>query len=356
MVKKYCYDRRINFETIDVLYYQKYGNFEAWARDVRYTFFKEIAVKYSAEAVFVAHHLDDLLETYLIQKRRRNIVKYYGLKEETNLLGIKIIRPLLSLDKKDLLAYCEFNKLPFSIDSTNLENNHLRNKIRNKELKLYSDKEKLDLLEEIKLKNLNRKKNLEVLENFSKIEKISIEEFLKLEDVEKQLIIYEIITNKTDINLNKLSWYRINDLIRILQSKKPNVCIQLSGSYYFIREYDYFYVDKIEEKQGYSYVMEKPGIIDNERFYCDFTCDTSQLKIYESSYPLTFRNVEEKDKVKIGNLTKKVNRLLIEEKIPLKDRKEYPIVLDKEGNVVYIPLYRSETQKTIANKLKFMLK
>lgn len=356
MVEKYCFDRGITFETIDVIYYKKYGNFEAWARDVRYSFFKETLKKHEAKGVFIAHHLDDLLETYLIQKQRNNITKYYGLKETSELLGMKVIRPLLRLDKKSLMAYCQKNNIPYSIDSTNLETTHLRNKIRNSVLNSYTDKDKRNLLNEIEFENKKRKENLLVLEKYVQFDKVPIEEFMKLEEVEKQLIIHEMIVNKVQEVVNRLSWYRINDLIRMLQSNKPNVCIKIYRSYYFIREYNYFYVDKIEEDYSFSYIMEKPGILNTKEFSCDFSIDTSNLKIYEDSYPLTFRNVNENDKVKIGNIIKKVNRLLIEDKVPLKQRKKYPIVLDKDGKIVYIPLYRSEIQKTIAYKLKFMLK
>ena len=93
MVKKYCLDRRIPFETIDVLYYKKYGNFDAWAREIRYEFFRENAIKHNAEGVFVAHHQDDLLETYLLQKKRRIITTYFGLKEHNIIMGVNIFRP-----------------------------------------------------------------------------------------------------------------------------------------------------------------------------------------------------------------------------------------------------------------------
>ena len=152
-------------------------------------------------------------------------------------------------------------------------------------------------MNEIERENKNRKENLMVLERYSKMDKVPIQEFLSLKEVEQQLIIYEIIVNKVDNLVNHLSWYRIIELIKLLHSNKPNVCIKIYGSYYFIREYNYFYVDIIEDKVEFSYVMKQPGILDTKEFSCDFTCDTSQLKITDDSYPLTFRNVNEDDKV-----------------------------------------------------------
>lgn len=356
MVKEYCFQRGIIFETINVIYYKEYGNFEAWARDVRYCFFKEVSLKTNAKGVFVAHHKDDHLETYLIQKQRKNITKVFGLKQESELLGMKVIRPLLKYSKEELINYCKTNSIPYSIDSTNLSNKYLRNKIRNTVLSKMSSKEKESLLIEIEEENKKRESNLKTLNNLMKFEKIPIEEFLKIQEVEKQLLIYELIVDKVPEAINRLSWYRINDLIRILKSERPNVCIKIYGKYYFIREYNSFYVDILEENYDYSYVMDRPSLMNTKEFSCDFRCDTSQLKINNSSYPLTIRNVKENDKVTFGNVTKRVNRLLIDEKVALRKRKMYPVVVDNKGKIVYIPLYRSEIQKTIAYKLKFMLK
>ena len=88
----------------------------------------------------------------------------------------------------------------------------------------------------------------------------------------------------------------------------------------------------------------------------DLRNDTSPLNIYSYSYPLTIRNVRRGDVVKFGQIYKKVNRILIDEKIPLEQRKKYPVILDNKGNIVYIPLYRSINQKFIANKLLFVIK
>ena len=355
-VRKFCFKNKILFETIDVLYYKRYGNFEAWARDVRYRFFKEILDKNSAEGVFVAHHKDDLLETYLMQKQRRIITKHYGLKEVTTLFDMKVIRPLLGYTKEELVKYCNDNNVIYSIDSTNLESDHLRNKIRNNVLSTYSTSQKDELINKIELDNFKRKKNLENICKFTQLDKVNIDEFNSLEEVEKQLLIFEIISKKMKDKLPRLTYFRIHEMIRLLQSNKPNVCIKISGLYYFIREYNFFYVDKLVSEEEYSYVMESPSKLNTNLFECDFTVDTSFLKITNESYPLTFRNVRKEDEVTIGKVTKKANRILIDEKVPLRNRKKYPVVEDKNGKIVYIPLYRSQIQKNIANKLKFMLK
>ena len=356
MVRKYCLKRNIVFETIDVLYYPKYGNFEAWAREIRYEFFRENAIKHHAEGVFVAHHLDDLLETYLLQKQRRIITTYFGLKEENLILNTKIFRPLLRYSKNELLDYCHSNDVPYSIDCTNLENDHLRNKIRNTILSAYTDDEKIKLLKKIEVDNEKRKNNLLKIDPLSKKEKINLKDFSLLNEIEQQLLIYKLIKDKVKDTKVKLTYYRIHEMIRLLQSNKPNVCHKITGLYYFIREYNFFYIGKIEEDGTYCYYMDEPSLLDTKEFSCDFRCDTSYLKITKDSYPLQFRNAKKGDSVMIGNIKKKINRILIDEKIPQNKRGKYPVVVDKNNKIVYIPLYRSEIQKKIANSLKFVIK
>ena len=88
--------------------------------------------QYHFDAVLIAHNQDDLIETYLMQKRRQNLVQFFGIKENPIIFDVKIIRPLLSYSKQELLMFCDLNKVEYSIDKTNLEDVFLRNQIRHK--------------------------------------------------------------------------------------------------------------------------------------------------------------------------------------------------------------------------------
>src|SRR5271166_4493509 len=52
------------------------SNFQDRARQIRYNFFQRLADKYQTKYVIVAHHRDDHLETYLLQKQRKSLVEY----------------------------------------------------------------------------------------------------------------------------------------------------------------------------------------------------------------------------------------------------------------------------------------
>lgn len=78
--------------------------------------------------IAVAHHGDDSAETILYQLFRGSGLK--GLSGIPPARG-NIIRPLLCAERREIIAYLEEKGLPFVTDSTNLENDYARNKIRN---------------------------------------------------------------------------------------------------------------------------------------------------------------------------------------------------------------------------------
>jgi tRNA(Ile)-lysidine synthase len=102
-------------------------------REKRYEFLKATASRLKCRLVATGHTLDDQAETVLMR-----IIKGASLK---GIIGIhpvrrdgriRFIRPLIEIEKKDIIGYLKTRRLPFMVDRTNLENRFLRNKIRNR--------------------------------------------------------------------------------------------------------------------------------------------------------------------------------------------------------------------------------
>lgn len=100
---------------------------EACGRNERYCFFSELAEQLNAEKIATGHTADDQAETVLMHLLRGAGSR--GLAGMPLLRG-KIIRPLLHLSKKEILAYLESQKIQYRIDRTNEKTDFLRNKIR----------------------------------------------------------------------------------------------------------------------------------------------------------------------------------------------------------------------------------
>ena len=130
VVQDFCEKNHIKFHLHEVSEKdQKPENsIQLWARELRYAFFKEIQQKEKLEFLVTAHHLNDQLETFII-----NLSKAAGIK---GLSGIPsnancILRPLLSFSKKEIYQFAEQNNIEFREDLSNKKSDYLRNKIRN---------------------------------------------------------------------------------------------------------------------------------------------------------------------------------------------------------------------------------
>ncbi len=99
---------------------------EEQARRARYAFLEKTRRKHQAEAIITAHHADDQLETALINLLRGT--NWRGLQSIKN--DKKIQRPLLKISKKEILAYAKAKDIKWREDSTNSDDNYLRNYLR----------------------------------------------------------------------------------------------------------------------------------------------------------------------------------------------------------------------------------
>ncbi|MEN9447888.1 MAG: tRNA lysidine(34) synthetase TilS [Bacteroidota bacterium] len=97
------------------------------ARELRYEWLEKIRKENQLHFVATAHHLDDQLETILL-----NIAKGTGIK---GLSGMQpkngyIIRPFLEISKHDILKYSNDNKIVFREDISNASDDYQRNQLR----------------------------------------------------------------------------------------------------------------------------------------------------------------------------------------------------------------------------------
>ena len=120
-----CYISKFN--TTNYCRKNKFGIQEG-ARNLRYDWFHELKDLYSFDYIVTAHHLDDQIETYLINSMRGSGLNgLIGITEKTDTL----LRPLLKILKNDILVYAKSNKIDFREDSSNYKNDYFRNMIRN---------------------------------------------------------------------------------------------------------------------------------------------------------------------------------------------------------------------------------
>ncbi|MDO5048030.1 MAG: tRNA lysidine(34) synthetase TilS [Anaerococcus sp.] len=133
-------------------------------RRLRYEFFRSILPKYPKGKIAVAHTFDDQAETVLMRIIRGSGIG--GLRAMAY-KNADIIRPILDIQKDDLIAYLNEKSIAYAIDKTNLATDYRRNKIR------------LDIIPRIEDLNPNFKKSLVNLSHLAKDERSINEPYVK---------------------------------------------------------------------------------------------------------------------------------------------------------------------------------
>ncbi|MGL4427227.1 MAG: tRNA lysidine(34) synthetase TilS [Alphaproteobacteria bacterium] len=132
------------------------GGIQAKAREKRYELLATYCWKHGIRSLFLAHHQDDQLETFLLRQEKQS--QPYGLacmSAVSQRLGIRLVRPLLSFPKGRLLATLKKEGIPWVEDPSNQEMRFSRVRMRH-HLATFSAEQKQELLSEIQAFAINR--------------------------------------------------------------------------------------------------------------------------------------------------------------------------------------------------------
>ena len=159
-INKWCSEKDIKlynkkFSTEDYCKNNKL-TIQMGARELRYEWFSELIDKEKYDFIVTAHHIDDQLETFIINSiRGTGIDGLVGIPDKIN----KIVRPLLMISKDQIIEYSKVNKINYREDSSNDKEDYLRNKIRHSVIPyLKSDDDNVLLKFKTTIENLNSTK------------------------------------------------------------------------------------------------------------------------------------------------------------------------------------------------------
>lgn len=341
-LRKYCKDYGVQIEILDTASLKCDGNFQNWARKVRYEFFAKVLKKYSADAVLVAHQQDDLIETYLMQKQRGGFVRYSGIAEKTTIFDVPVVRPLLNYSKADLEAYDGNNNVPYSIDASNLTNDYTRNRIRHEVVEKLSKEERQKILSELASKQ-------NTVGSFSEI--IDLEAFLRFSDEQITFFISDFVEeNEKHIDISKKF---VSEIKTAFSSKKTFVKIKLTNNLYIQKDFNFVELIDSRKQINYSYMLNQNDFVDDELFLISFK-DGFDRNLSEFDFPITVKPLFKKDVIELSDYHAEVRRLFIDWKMPHFLRECWPGFYNKDGILIYIPRYR---EKFVDNhKTKFVIK
>ncbi len=352
-VEKYCRNHNIVFETMTI---EDYGddNFHNEAHTKRYNYFSGLVKKYNAKYLFTAHHGDDLIETILMRIVRGSTLRgYSGFSKVIDKCSYKIVRPLMHLTKEEIIIYNKKNKIPYAIDSSNQKDVYTRNRFRkyivpefkkedpNVHQKFYKFSKTLLEYNEYIDKEVSKKIKGIYVDGVLKIEKI-----IKEDKVIQMKIIYSILEHIYQDDLMLITDRHAEILYEVINSKRANVKVHLPNNVQAIKSYDTLVLADLAQKNNeYEIELNKfinlPNgknieVVDKSDATDNYICRLSKEDI---SLPLHVRNRKDGDKMAVKGMigNKKIKDIFIDEKIPTDDRDIWPVVVDNDENIVWLP-------------------
>ncbi|AZA80918.1 tRNA lysidine(34) synthetase TilS [Chryseobacterium lactis] len=367
VVQTFCEKNHIKFHLYEVSEKDKKpeNSIQLWARELRYNFFKEIQKKEQLEYLVTAHHLNDQLETFII-----NLSKAAGI---NGLSGIPsnenhILRPLLNFSKKEIYAFAAQNNIEFREDLSNKKNDYLRNKIRNeivpqlletndhflenfKKSSLYLNqtrefvqKQVLEIENKLSLFNKDykilSKEKLDQESDFVKFEILKKYGFTQEEEIPK---IFKAENNSSFFSKDFQLIVNRDDLIFIDRNKNQEVQDEIL----LIDQFDF------SKNQITVNFVDIIGNIDeiNNDFNWDFDAEKLQ-------FPLSLRKQQEGDEFYPMGFSgkKKVSKFFRDEKLSILARQKTWILTDRNNFVLGIIPLRQDRRYAKDEKTKWSLK
>ena len=351
-VQKVCEENNLIYEYLEI---KDYGqeNIEQAARLKRYNFFDELVHTYHAKYLMTAHHGDDLMETILMRLTRGSSLKgYAGFKKEYEKDNYKVVRPLITQTKQEIIEYMDNLGLKYFIDESNFSDKYTRNRYRKNILPFLKQEDP-----QVHHKYLKFSEELISVNNFLEtyisnlIKDISDEAGLKIDKLKEldNFLLRKVIEYTLNaIYINDL--FLVNDkhtdlIIGMIRKGKSNSSITLPNNYQALKSYNYYKIEKINKEAAYEYILEDEVILPNHKVIRkvsqkeDKSNNTIRLNSKDITLPIKIRTRKNGDRMLVKNLngTKKIKNIFIDEKIPIAKRGEIPIVTDSNNTILWLP-------------------
>ena len=341
---------RVHFDTKEYAALHKVS-IELAARELRYRYFEQLRQDIGAEAIMVAHHRDDNVETVLM-----NMVRGTGIRGMAGIRPVNghILRPLLDMSRADIEAYLARKGETYVTDSTNLEDDATRNKFRHHVIPL--------------LQSLNPKAS----ENIHSTSR-------HIADAEKILswAIYrarhDVFLSPSLIDIDKLlsfvsPSYLLNEICRdygftpsqcddmlaaasashvgatflssthiaAIATVGGSLCIQFAPKSAQPKEYRLPEPGIYRLADGLSLTLEKTDISDD--FRISKSPEVATLDINKVKFPLTLRPIRQGDRFSPFGMkgTKLVSDYLTDIKCSVIDRQRQMVVEDATGMIIWL--------------------
>ena len=334
------------------------------ARELRYSWFEELSKELNVKHILTAHHLDDSLETFLINLSRGSGID--------GLLGIPkvndtVYRPLLIFKKDEILSYAKENKISWREDSSNRKQDYLRNQIRI---------EVLPKLKEINPNLLdNFSKSIDRLQQSKSIIKDKIDDFIKnVSFTRDEKMYFEInkIKKATNIDaylyelLKRYNFTQWDDIRGLLDSQSGKQII--SKTHKLLKDREHLILVKNSEVENKTALINKSSKevavslgkikLSIAKKISKEDSDVIYLDSAKLDFPLKVRNLLSGDYFyPFGmNGKKKVSKYLKDKKISIYDKDKVLILETSKNKIIWVVGMRLDDRFSVTDNTKEITK
>ena len=332
------------------------------ARKLRYDWFYELLEQENFDYILTAHHLDDSLETFLINlSRGTGLDGLTGIPDQND----KIIRPLLVFSRNEIETFANENAILWREDSSNASDKYLRNKLRHDVVPILKELNP-SFLSSFEKTVENLKQSQSMIDDASKLVykivveenenelKINLKELLKLPNYNAYL--YQWLK---DYGFN--AWNDIYDLVHAQSGKQV-----FSEDFLLLKDRFYLILSpKNDINRNQIYDIDKNFSQVNIPLKFDF-CNVGDISISDSNsifvdedqlkFPLQLRKWQEGDVFHPFGMqgSKKVSKYFKDEKLSLIDKLNKWLLCSDDQIVWIVGMRQDERFKVTTNTTKIL--
>ena len=334
------------------------------ARELRYQWFAQISQQQGYHVIALAHHQNDAIETILLNLTRgTGIAGMHGILPKNG----QLVRPLLFLNRDEIQDIISKEHLGYVEDSSNASVKYARNKLRHEVIPKL--RELNPSLEETFEHNLNHFRNLEILLQ-QRLDELRQKLFI-LHNDEIHIPVNEVknLNPQAFLLFGLLQEYGFNestveDIISALDKHSGRI-FESAGFSLVLDRQKLILSKKQSETPSVVSISQNNHEVHYQNYRLNILHDDSPLIIKDNPmavsidselliYPLTLRQWQQSDYFyPLGMKTKKkLSDFFIGEKVPLHEKKQIPLLLNGNNDIMWIGGYRSDNRYKVSAKTK----
>lgn len=364
-----CFVKRVNVPALAV---RKGISVEMAAREARYAFFIDTARKAGHAVIVTAHTRDDQAETMILKLvRGAGLRGLAGISGWSMLEDVPLLRPMLAVSRHEVIQFLTRKGVDWREDSSNDSDAYLRNRVRHKVLPLLETDLNPDVRSVlVRTAEVIRQDN-ELLDGLAvavlaecRCDSAELD-LVGLKQEHRAIISRVLILWLADAGIDPayIDVGLINAVTKLIDGRKANAALKVSGGFQLIREYDRLLLkicsDDKSCTEAFRYMLNIPGKVEIESAGIVVESSVGDEVVRERGRPgdypahatvsrkavgrkkIYVRSWKEGDRIRPMGMkgSRKLKDIFIDLKVPAELRRRVP-VLECGGEIIWLPGYR----------------